>query len=66
MEMLGIAALKNRAFGTMSTGQQRRFLLGRALINDPGALLLDEPTSGLDLKASFQYMEMLRLLMRSE
>ncbi len=65
MEMLGIAALKNRAFGTMSTGQQRRFLLGRALINDPGALLLDEPTSGLDLKASFQYMEMLRLLMRS-
>ncbi len=65
MERLGIGALKNRAFCTLSTGQQRRFLLGRALINNPEALLLDEPTTGLDLKASFHYTEMLRLLMRS-
>ncbi|MCX6179797.1 MAG: ATP-binding cassette domain-containing protein [Chlorobiales bacterium] len=64
MERLGIGALKNRAFGAMSTGQQRRFLLGRALINDPDALLLDEPTTGLDLRATFQYLETLRLLMR--
>src|SRR5262245_22974053 len=35
METLGITALQNRMFGEMSTGEQRRFLLGRALINDP-------------------------------
>jgi len=64
MERLGIGALKDRAFGAMSTGQQRRFLLGRALINDPDALLLDEPTTGLDLSATFHYLETLRLLMR--
>jgi iron complex transport system ATP-binding protein len=65
MERLGIGSLKNRPFGTMSTGQQRRFLLGRTLIHDPEALLLDEPTTGLDLKAAFQYIETLRMLMRS-
>lgn len=65
MEKLGIGSLKHRAFGAMSTGQQRRFLLGRALINNPDALLLDEPTTGLDLSSTFQYIEKLRLLMRS-
>jgi len=64
METLGITALQNRMFGEMSTGEQRRFLLGRALINDPDTLVLDEPTSGLDLKACFQYLDTIRLLMR--
>ncbi|MBI3758010.1 MAG: ATP-binding cassette domain-containing protein [Deltaproteobacteria bacterium] len=63
VEMLGISELKNRMFGEMSTGEQRRFLLGRALINDPDTLILDEPTSGLDLKACFQYLEVIRQLM---
>lgn len=64
METLDILPLKDRAFKTMSTGQQRRFLLGRALVNDPNTLILDEPTNGLDLKASFQYLRILRRLMR--
>jgi iron complex transport system ATP-binding protein len=65
METLGVAELKDRTFAAMSTGEQRRFLLGRALINDPDTLLLDEPTSGLDLKACFQYLDIVRGLMRS-
>jgi iron complex transport system ATP-binding protein len=65
MEILGIGALADRPFGTMSTGEQRRFLLARALVNDPGALLLDEPTAGLDLRASFIYLDTLRKLMQS-
>ncbi len=60
---LGICALKDRKFAAMSTGEQRRFLLGRALVNDPDTLVMDEPTSGLDLKACFQYLEMIRRLM---
>jgi iron complex transport system ATP-binding protein len=63
MDMLGIADLKHRMFGEMSTGEQRRFLLGRALINDPDTLILDEPTSGLDLRACFQYLDVVRRLM---
>ena len=65
IELLGVVDLKDRPFETMSTGEQRRFLLGRALINDPEVLVLDEPTSGLDLKACFQYLDIVRGLMHS-
>ena len=65
IELLGVADLKDTAIETMSTGEQRRFLLGRALINDPDVLVLDEPTSGLDLKSCFQYLDIVRGLMRS-
>jgi iron complex transport system ATP-binding protein len=64
MHVLGIAGLKEKLYASMSTGEQRRFLLGRALVNDPAALILDEPTSGLDLKACFQYINTVRGLMR--
>jgi iron complex transport system ATP-binding protein len=65
MERLGVSGLARRPFGEMSTGQQRRFLLGRALVHEPEALLLDEPTSGLDLAATFRYLDTVRKLMRS-
>ena len=65
IEKLGVTELRERTFSAMSTGEQRRFLLGRALIHDPDALVLDEPTSGLDLKACFQYLAIVRGLMQS-
>jgi iron complex transport system ATP-binding protein len=65
LAQLGVSELRDRPFGAMSTGQQRRLLLGRALIHQPKALLLDEPTSGLDLKACFQYLGAIRELMRA-
>jgi iron complex transport system ATP-binding protein len=46
----------------MSTGQQRRCLLGRALVHRPHTLILDEPTSGLDFTASFDYLARIRAL----
>lgn len=64
LQELGIEELQDKPFATMSTGQQRRFLLGRALVSDPQNLILDEPTSGLDLKATFQYLETVRRLIR--
>lgn len=64
VEWLGVGDIGDRVFGTMSTGQQRRFLLGRALIHQPRHLVLDEPTGGLDLKAMFQYLGVIRRLMQ--
>ena len=64
MKELGIESLAGRRFGHLSTGEQRRFLLGRALVHDPSVLVLDEPTSGLDLKACFQYLDLLRTQIR--
>jgi iron complex transport system ATP-binding protein len=64
MEELGIGLLIDRRFVDMSTGEQRRCLLGRALVHDPVALVLDEPTSGLDLTATFHYLDMVRAHMK--
>ena len=63
LRALGVAELAERRFAEMSTGQQRRLLLGRALVHDPDTLVLDEPTGGLDLKACFQYLATVRRLM---
>ena len=59
-QQLGIEHLQDREYSSMSTGEQRRFLLGRALVHNPPVLVLDEPTSGLDISACFQYLETIR------
>jgi iron complex transport system ATP-binding protein len=64
MEELGVGSLEKTPLRKMSTGQQRRCLLGRALVHDPDTLILDEPTSGLDLAASFDYLARIRQLAR--
>ena len=56
LHALGIESLANTPLRNMSTGQQRRCLLGRALVHDPDTLILDEPTAGLDFTASFDYL----------
>ena len=61
---LGMETLADTELGSMSTGQQRRCLLARALVHQPDTLILDEPTAGLDFKASFEYLERLRQLAR--
>jgi iron complex transport system ATP-binding protein len=60
LDVLGIADLAGTEFRSMSTGQQRRCLLGRALVHEPRTLILDEPTTGLDFAASFDYLERIR------
>jgi iron complex transport system ATP-binding protein len=64
MQMLGLETLREREYRTLSTGQQRRCLLGRALVHDPHTLILDEPTSGLDMTASFDFLARIRELAR--
>ena len=64
LDELGISGLERTPLKSMSTGQQRRCLLGRALVHDPATLILDEPTTGLDLAASFDYLERIRRLAR--
>lgn len=64
MEALGVGGLAGSQLGKMSTGQQRRCLLARALVHEPDTLILDEPTAGLDLAASFDYLARIRQLTR--
>lgn len=64
MRMFAIEHLANQRFGDMSTGEQRRCLLARALVHDPEVLILDEPTNGLDLAARFRFLALIRELIR--
>ncbi|MEJ2129044.1 MAG: ATP-binding cassette domain-containing protein [Woeseiaceae bacterium] len=65
LDILGIGNLENTPLKSMSTGQQRRCLLGRALVHEPQTLILDEPTEGLDFAASFDYLGRIRELSMS-
>lgn len=62
MQELGIESLEAVPLRSMSTGQQRRCLLARALVHRPQTLILDEPTTGLDFSASFDYLDRIRQL----
>jgi len=59
---LGMADLVDTELKYMSTGQQRRCLLARALVHQPATLILDEPTAGLDISASFDYLRQISRL----
>lgn len=62
MEELGIANLAQRDIMTLSSGQARRALIARALVNDPDILVFDEPSTGLDPEGMFSVRKTMRHL----
>lgn len=62
MAELGVDTLCKTPLKKMSSGQQRRCLLARALVHDPETLILDEATTGLDFSAGFDYLNRIRRL----
>jgi iron complex transport system ATP-binding protein len=75
LELVGATGFAEKVVGEMSAGQQRRIMIGRALVGSrasavgsaPGPaasemLLLDEPSNALDLSAQQELRQMLRRL----
>ena len=62
LDLLGIAALRDRRLDTLSLGQAQRVALGAVLVSEPSVLLLDEPTSALDPVAADDVVGALRRL----
>ena len=60
LDLLEIPHLADRAVFETSSGEGRRVLIGRALVNNPPALILDEPSTSLDLRAMRELREILR------
>jgi len=65
IDFLEVGHLKGRNMNEMSSGEARRFLIGRALVHDPKALILDEPANSLDISATHKFRQIIRKISRS-
>jgi ABC-type lipoprotein export system ATPase subunit len=61
---LGLADVAHLYPAQLSGGEQQRFALARALVNDPRVVLADEPTGNLDAEAGAVVLELLRAAAR--
>jgi iron complex transport system ATP-binding protein len=62
LHLVDAVGFADKPVGQMSAGQQRRIMIGRALVGSAGMLLLDEPSNALDLAAQAELRNLLRKL----
>jgi iron complex transport system ATP-binding protein len=62
LEQIGLTAVADHPYRTLSNGERVRSLIGRALVRKPRLLLLDEPTTGLDLLGREQVLATVQAL----
>src|SRR5215207_4300816 len=60
VDRLGLRAVAESLPHQLSGGEQQRFAIARALVNDPTLLLADEPTGNLDVQAGADVLALLR------
>jgi ABC-type lipoprotein export system ATPase subunit len=60
IDRLGLRDVAEALPHQLSGGEQQRFALARALVNDPALLLADEPTGNLDAEAGADVLRLLR------
>ncbi|MDR1474308.1 MAG: ATP-binding cassette domain-containing protein [Endomicrobium sp.] len=60
IDLMGVSFLKDKKLVTMSSGEARRFLIARALVNNPKVLILDEPSNSLDIYSSLSLHKTIR------
>jgi ABC-2 type transport system ATP-binding protein len=64
LEMFAITELRNKPVARLSSGENTRVGLAKAMLNDPRLLLLDEPTAYLDPEIAWQVKELMMRVQR--
>lgn len=62
LDRVGMIDYKNRLIGDLSTGQQQRIFIARALASQPTIMFLDEPTTGIDKKSQDDFYSLIKKL----
>jgi ABC-type lipoprotein export system ATPase subunit len=62
LDELGLRSVASHLPHELSGGEQQRFAIARALVNDPELVLADEPTGSLDADNGAAVLELLRRL----
>jgi iron complex transport system ATP-binding protein len=60
LEEVGVSAIADRAFPSLSAGEKQRVLLARCLAQGAPLLLLDEPTGSLDVRHAWSLLRVVR------
>ncbi|MCX7973412.1 MAG: metal ABC transporter ATP-binding protein [Candidatus Aminicenantes bacterium] len=62
LELVGLKGKEKVPIGQLSTGEQQKVFIARALIHQPKVLILDEPTTGIDAETQRQFYDLLHQL----
>ncbi len=62
LRAVGVDHKKDQSPGSLSTGEQQRVCIARAIVNGPVVLLADEPTGNLDPERTGEIIELFKLI----
>ena len=62
LRAVGVDHKKDQSPDSLSTGEQQRVCIARAIVNGPVVLLADEPTGNLDPQRTGEIMELFKLI----
>ena len=66
IEKLGLKDFKNKSYKELSSGQQQRVLLARALCSTKKIIFLDEPITGLDINITKEMYSIIKKINEQE
>ena len=62
LRAVGVEHKKDQSPNSLSTGEQQRVCIARAIVNGPVVLLADEPTGNLDPERTAELIELFKLI----
>lgn len=66
LDLMGMLSKKDKAFGSLSGGEQQRVSIARAFVANPQLLILDEPSTGIDTVGQENFYDFLKEMRKKQ